>query len=56
LKDREPADRAHPSAGALHTDARTRISGSLKKAFPLPDSGTFGDILNAIDAATGPRR
>jgi len=33
-------------------DARDHLARALKRAFPLPDSGTFSDLLDAINAQT----
>ena len=41
---------------SLATDARSAVDRNLGLAFPLPPSGTFEDLLGAIDKAELARR
>jgi hypothetical protein len=56
LKDRQRA----AGAPGPWPEAHDRVARALKSAFPLPDSGTFQDLLDAITSASdkgpsGPR-
>jgi len=35
--------------GIAVADARDQLSGALRRAFPLPESGTFSDLLDALN-------
>lgn len=45
----EDADQQRRSRRA--TDARERVARSLQRAFPLPDSGEFNDLLAALGSS-----
>jgi len=49
-KARESRESRTHSAKDAATDARDHLSRALKQAFPLPDSGAFGDLLDAINS------
>ena len=36
--------------GKLVADKQRQVGATLKRAFPLPPSGSFGDLLAALDA------
>jgi hypothetical protein len=40
------------SSEMAKADARDHLSRALKRAFPLPDSGAFSDLLEAINSRT----
>ena len=40
-----------PPASQLVSDRQRQVGATLKRAFPLPPSGSFGDLLAALDAA-----
>jgi hypothetical protein len=55
-KARETRKSRTSSAKDAATDARDHLSRALKQAFPLPDSGMFNDLLDAINARSSSLR
>ncbi|WP_341632165.1 hypothetical protein [Sphingomonas agri] len=50
-----PADRAARRAPIDPTQAAGHVGDALRRAFPLPESGAFSDLLAALETSE-PRR
>jgi len=56
MPNRHPADHSDQPRSEPYPDLQENLSRVLRRAFPLPDSGSFGDLLAALDRPAGPGR
>jgi hypothetical protein len=47
-----PADRAARRAQSGPAQAADHLGQALRRAFPLPDSGAFSDLLAALESSS----
>jgi hypothetical protein len=51
MRNTDDPDHQQRSSSAYPGEARDRLARSLRRAFPLPDSGEFKDLLDALDSS-----
>jgi hypothetical protein len=51
MASQDKIDRSRGSPRPLPAESRERLASALKRAFPLPQSGAFSDLLDAIDSS-----
>jgi hypothetical protein len=48
MRNIDDGEQQKQSVSGRPAEARERLAGSLRRAFPLPDSGEFKDLLDAL--------
>lgn len=55
MRNADDADEQRRAPSARPAEARERLARSLRRAFPLPETGEFKDLLDAL-GSSGPAR
>jgi len=53
MRSSDDRDQARLLTTGRSSEARERLAGSLQRAFPLPKSGQFTDLLDALAGGVG---
>jgi len=51
MHNSDGADQKRRALSPAPAEARERLARSLRAAFPVPDSGTFRDLLDALGSS-----